>query len=128
MLSCASISSEENEAIYGKCANPNGHGHDYGLEVTVRGVVDPRSGQIVSLSNLDALVRERVLTRFGHALLNDLPEFRELVPTAENIADVIFRILAGPVADLGEISLDRVSLVETRRNRVECEVADGVLK
>ncbi len=129
VLSCSSFSSEENEAVYGKCANPNGHGHDYGLEVTVRGPLDPITGQIAPLSRLDAAVRDRVLEQLSHSLLNEHPAFRQLVPTAENIAEVIFRMLAGPIADLGEgIALDRVHLVETRRNSVELDGAEGVPK
>src|SRR5262249_32962394 len=78
------LSDAENARIYGKCANPAGHGHDYGLEVTVAGEIDPASGQIVARDRLDALVAQRVLDRFGHSLLNDDPAFAQRVPTAEN--------------------------------------------
>jgi len=119
VLSCASLSEEENRRIYGKCASPNGHGHDYELAVTLAGAVDPRSGCLVPLDRLDALVQREVLDQLSHALLNDLPSFRVEVPTAENIAGVIFRALEGPVAEIGDAVLRRVHLVETRRNSVD---------
>jgi 6-pyruvoyltetrahydropterin/6-carboxytetrahydropterin synthase len=116
VLAHPTLSPEENERTYGKCANPAGHGHDYGLEVTVAGEVDAASGRLVSRDDLDALVGERVLARFGHRMLNDDPAFGERVPTAENIAAVIHAELAEPIAAAGA-RLVRVSLQETRRNR-----------
>ena len=115
VLAHPSFSPAENERVYGKCANPAGHGHDYGLEVTVSGEVDPRSGRIVERDALDALVGTRVLDRFSHRMLNDDPAFGERVPTAENIAAVIHDELEAPVADLGARLL-RVRIRETRRN------------
>ena len=107
-----------NERVYGKCANPAGHGHDYGLEITVTGEVDPTSGQLVSRERLDALVTERVLERFGHSRLNDDPAFAERVPTAENIAQAIRELLAPAIAAEGA-HLARVRLEETRKNSFE---------
>ena len=107
-----------NERVYGKCANPAGHGHDYGLEITVAGEVDPVSGQLFCRDRLDALVNERVLERFGHSLLNDDPAFAEQVPTAENIALVIGEALAPTIAEQGA-RLTRVRLEETRKNSFE---------
>jgi 6-pyruvoyltetrahydropterin/6-carboxytetrahydropterin synthase len=112
------LSDAENERVYGKCAHPSGHGHDYGLEVTVAGPLDPATGSIVPVPELDALVRERVLERFSHALLNDLEPFRQRVPTAENLVRVVHEALAGPLGERG-VSLVRVGVVETRRNRFE---------
>ena len=114
------FSDEENRRIYGKCAHPSGHGHDYGLEVTVTGPVDPRTGAIVPVAELDALVRERVLDRLGHRLLNDDAWFQEAVPTAENIALAVERELAAALADRAPVRLARVRLHETRRNVFEC--------
>lgn len=114
------FSDAENERVYGKCANPNGHGHDYGLELTVSGPVDPWSGEIVAPGRLDAIVRERALERFGYRLLNEDPHFQHAVPTAENIAVAIHRELAGPVAGEGA-RLERVRVIETRRNSFEFE-------
>lgn len=114
------FSDEENRRIYGKCAHPSGHGHDYGLEVTVTGPLDPRTGAIVAVAELDALVREQVLDRLGHRLLNEDPWFREAVPTAENIALAVEGELAAALAARGSARLARVRLHETRRNTFEC--------
>jgi 6-pyruvoyltetrahydropterin/6-carboxytetrahydropterin synthase len=110
------LSETENRRVYGKCAHPSGHGHDYGLEVTVTGPVDVGTGQLADRERLDALVQARVLDRFSHRLLNDTGPFRDLVPTAENIARVAHAALAGPVAETGA-RLVRVGIVETRRNQ-----------
>ena len=109
-----------NEAVYGKCANPNGHGHNYGLEVTVTGPPDPVTGRVVDPDRLDALVEEHVLSRFEDRMLNALPDFQERVPTAENIALVAEEALAGPVTARTSGRLLRVRVRETRRNHFEC--------
>ena len=106
----------ENRRVYGKCANPNGHGHDYGLEITLGGSVDPVAGWILPPAVLDALVQERILDRFDHRLLNEDPLFAERVPTAESIAVVVHGELAAPIAALGPAHLVRVRVVETPRN------------
>lgn len=114
------LSDAENARIYGKCANPAGHGHDYGLEITVAGEVDPASGQLVARDRLDALVAQRVLDRFGHSLLNDDPAFAQRVPTAENIALATFAELAPALAAAHPgARLVRVRLEETRKNSFE---------
>jgi 6-pyruvoyltetrahydropterin/6-carboxytetrahydropterin synthase len=110
---------ERNERVYGRCANPAGHGHNYGLEVTVAGPLDPGSGRVVDPDWLDALVRERVLERFSHRLLNEDPAFREAVPTAENLARFVEGALAGPIAAGSRARLARVRILETRRNAFE---------
>jgi len=115
VLASPALSDEENRRTYGKCANPAGHGHDYGLEVTVTGPLDARSGRIADRDRLDALVEERVLSRFGHRYLNDDPAFAARVPTAENIAAVVHEQLEAPLAETGT-RLVRVLLHETRRN------------
>ncbi|HEX5068318.1 MAG TPA: 6-carboxytetrahydropterin synthase [Myxococcota bacterium] len=115
ILSSDRFSAEENARIYGKCANPAGHGHDYAVEVTVAGPLEPRSGSILPRAQLDALVDARVVSRFGHRMLNDDPAFRTLVPTAENICTVIHDELAPPIAAAGA-RLVRVRVEETRRN------------
>ena len=121
VLAIATASDAENRRIYGKCANPAGHGHDYGVEVTVAGPLDERTGQVIDPARLDAIFEERVARRLGHRMLNELPLFadRDLVPTAENIARVVFEELAGPVAASGEARLRRVRILETRRNTFE---------
>ena len=112
---------EENRRLYGKCANPAGHGHDYGIEVTVAGPLDEPSGRVVDPARLDAVFAERVGERLGHRMLNELPCFRDaaLVPTAENIARVVWDALEAPVAALGRARLAQVRVIETRRNSFE---------
>jgi 6-pyruvoyltetrahydropterin/6-carboxytetrahydropterin synthase len=110
------LSDAENRRIYGKCANPNGHGHDYQIEVTVSGAPDAKTGFIVPPDTLDALVRERVLDRFDHRLLNDDPAFAaDRVPTAENIAIVCHELLVDGVGAEGA-HLARIRVIETSRN------------
>jgi 6-pyruvoyltetrahydropterin/6-carboxytetrahydropterin synthase len=116
LLSQPAFSEEENRRVYGKCANPNGHGHDYGVEVTVAGPVEPISGRIIDLRLLDAIVQERILDRFAHRYLNDDAAFLELVPTAENISRVIHQELAPFIRARSTAHLVRVRLRETRKN------------
>lgn len=115
VLAHPALPDEENRRIYGKCANPNGHGHDYGVEVSVTGAVDPVSGSILAPAVLDGLVEERVVRRFAHRLLNLDPLFGERVPTAENIAIAVHEALAAPIAATGA-RLYNVRVVETPRN------------
>ena len=114
VLSHPSFSDERNREIYGKCANP--HGHDYGVEVTVAGPVDERSGRVIDPQRLDAIFEERILARFSHRLLNEDEIFSQQVPTAENVAAVIYERLSGPLAACGTARLLRVRVLETRRN------------
>ena len=117
VLARASWTQERNQAVYGKCANPAGHGHNYIVEVTVRGDVDPDSGRLVPLQRLDALVKQRVLDVLDHRWLDrEVPEFENEVPTAENIARFVWRTLKGEIAPA---VLHRVRLVETENNSVE---------
>jgi 6-pyruvoyltetrahydropterin/6-carboxytetrahydropterin synthase len=88
-LDTPALSPEENRRLYGKCNNPYGHGHDYVLDVTVDGPVDS-TGQVVNRESLDRLVRSTVLEALEHRNLNaDVAEFADLVPTTENLAEVI---------------------------------------
>lgn len=110
------FSPEENERVYGKCANPAGHGHNYEVELTVSGPVNESTGSIVDWERLDALFEERVAARFGHRLLNEDELFRELVPTAENLARTIYDRLEAPLAAASSARLVQVRVNETRRN------------
>ena len=125
VLRSDAFSDAENQRIYGKCANPAGHGHDYGLEVTVAGPIDARTGAVFPIERLDALVRERVLDRLSHRLLNDDAWFAVAVPTAENIAIAIERALREPVAAESTARVVRVRLLETRRNFFACGEAEA---
>ena len=116
VLSHPSLTPEENWRVYGKCANPGGHGHNYGVEVTVAGPVEEGTGHVMSRERLDTLVQDRVLRRFGHRLLNDDELFGERVPTAENLAETIYERLEAPIAAEGRARLLRVRVLETRRN------------
>ncbi|MGI9073084.1 MAG: 6-carboxytetrahydropterin synthase [Bryobacteraceae bacterium] len=117
------LSAAENVRLYGKCNNPFGHGHDYVLEVTATGTLDPRTGVLLPLSKLDGLVRETVLQLFAHSNINvDVPQFKHLVPTTENVALVIADLLQQNWdAYLGEVParLHRVHIQETERNGFE---------
>jgi len=116
LLAHPSFTDSENRRLYGKCANPNGHGHNYGVEVTVSGRVDPLSGRIAEPDTLDELFDERVRARFAHQNLNDDRAFADRVPTAENIAQVIHEALVGAIAERTGARLVRVRVQETRRN------------
>jgi 6-pyruvoyltetrahydropterin/6-carboxytetrahydropterin synthase len=120
VLRSPELSDAENARVYGKCANPNGHGHDYGLEISVTGPVDPRTGHILDPARLDSVVGERVLRRFDHRLLNDDPLFARAVPTAENIARAVYRELDDALRGEAGARLLRVRVVETRRNHFDC--------
>lgn len=94
--------------MYGKCANEHGHGHNYVLDVCVTGPVDPATGMITNLADLDAYIERHVLSEFDHVFLNEqVPAFRSLVPTAENICRVLFdRLHEYPHAQLTSIGLE----------------------
>lgn len=113
------LSQAENEAIYGKCARPHGHGHNYLLDVTVRGGIDPRTGMVCDLSALQQLVADLVVEPFDHTFLNkDVEHFASCVPTAENIALHIADLLASPIAATGA-RLHKVRLQESPNNAAE---------
>lgn len=110
------LSQGENETIYGKCARPHGHGHNYFLEVTVRGEIDARSGMVCDLAALQKLVQDLVVEPFDHTFLNkDVPFFVDCVPTAENIALHIADRLNQPIAAIGA-ALHKIHLQESPNN------------
>lgn len=105
-----------NLEVFGKCSHPNYHGHNYVLEVWVEGSVDPQTGFVMDLKRLKEIVIDEVIERFDHRNLNlDCPEFEGLIPTAENIAIVIWNILR---ARLNPALHIEVVLSETEKNRV----------
>ncbi|HEU4699708.1 MAG TPA: 6-carboxytetrahydropterin synthase [Gemmatimonadales bacterium] len=108
-----------NRETFGLCNNPNYHGHNYELEVLVEGEIDPATGYVVDIGRLKTLVEERVLRHLDHKNLNlDVPWFRDLLPSAENIAVVIWQQLQ-PEIPAGRLL--RIRLWETPRNYVEYE-------
>jgi 6-pyruvoyltetrahydropterin/6-carboxytetrahydropterin synthase len=113
-------SSAMNEAVFGKCNNANYHGHNYELTVKVTGVPDERTGYVVDLKILSDIIKAQVLDRFDHKNLNlDTVEFKQLNPTAENIAIVIYYLLRPHIDEKHDL---QVRLYETPRNFVEYPV------
>ena len=104
-------SPEENARIFGKCANRNGHGHNYTLEVTVAGEVDPITGFVIDLKRLKEILEQEVVSIYDHRHLNlEIEDFKTAIPTTENIAIAIWRRLAGKIP---EAILHRVRVYET---------------
>ncbi|WP_353932866.1 6-carboxytetrahydropterin synthase [Okeanomitos corallinicola TIOX110] len=119
------LSLEKNTEIYGKCARVNGHGHNYHLEVTVRGEIDPRTGMIVDLGALNQVIADYIVEPFDHSFLNkDIPFFAKIVPTAENIALYISNTLRSPIQEIGA-TLHKVKLIESPNNSCEIYAADS---
>ncbi len=112
----------ENRATYGKCNNPHGHGHNYVVEVIVGGPVDPQTGMVCDLVELDACVRKEILDRFDHTNLNMDICFQNLVPTTENFNIVIHNLLKPAIVG-AELSAVRVE--ETSNNSFEYPVSSG---
>ena len=107
---------EKNQLVFGKCNNPRFHGHNYELVVEVKGEVDPETGYVIDLGFLSRLIQKRVLDDFDHRNLNEeVPEFQNRIPTAENIAIVIWHRLRPEIEKKLELS---VTLYETERNFV----------
>jgi 6-pyruvoyltetrahydropterin/6-carboxytetrahydropterin synthase len=122
-LHAPALGEDENRALYGKCNNPFGHGHNYELEVSARGPLDPATGRVLDPRVLDGLVRIHVLDCFDRRNLNtEVPAFRGVVPTSENVAIEIVRRLkrgwAGAFPGAGP-KLEKVSIAETARNIFE---------
>ena len=116
-LFCADWSDAENKRVFGACSNPNYHGHNYELVVQVNGVPDPITGFVMNTKDLSILVGEEVISRFDHKNLNlDTDAFKNLNPTAENIAIVIFNLLRPKISETLDL---KIRLYETERNFVD---------
>jgi|SRR5581483_4482623 len=117
------LSEAENRELYGKCNNPYGHGHNYDVEITVEGPVDPTTGRAVDIAQLDRLVKTEVLNAFDHRNLNlDIPQFAEVVPTSENLALLLDRRLRAQwhtVFSGDWPRLEKIRIAETERNIFE---------
>jgi 6-pyruvoyltetrahydropterin/6-carboxytetrahydropterin synthase len=128
-LNTPELSEEENRRVFGKCNNPHGHGHNYVLEVRVSGPIDPATGMIANLAELDAFVEREVLEPFDHKSLNeDVPAFRHVVPTTEALCIEVYRRLkAFPYA-----KLERIRIEETSNNSFEyaglCRESEGKME
>ena len=112
-LNADSLSEEENQATYGKCNNPHGHGHNYVIEVLVGGEVDPETGMVVNMATLDETVQTTVLDRFDHTNLNFDRLFVNQVPTTENLTKAVFDVLKDA---LPAGNLEYVRVEETENN------------
>lgn len=114
-------SNDRNDEVFGKCNNPNFHGHNYELVVKLVGEPDPQTGYVIDLKFLSDLIKENVLKKFDHRNLNlDTPYFKDRNPTAENICIVIYNILRDKIDKRLEM---QVRLYETERNFVEYPVS-----
>jgi 6-pyruvoyltetrahydropterin/6-carboxytetrahydropterin synthase len=108
---------EKNYAVFGKCSNPHFHGHNYDLEVKITGLANPETGYVFDLKKLSDCIKENVLEKFDHKNLNlDTTYFANIIPTAENIAVVIYEILRKKIDEQFEV---KIRLYETDRNFVE---------
>ncbi|HZC24836.1 MAG TPA: 6-carboxytetrahydropterin synthase, partial [Candidatus Binatia bacterium] len=116
-------SAEENLRTYGKCNNPHGHGHNYTLEVTVSGPVDPATGMVCNLVDLDGFIEREVLARYNLENLNTLKEFAQVVPTTENLCIEIFEIMHRGFL---HAHLERVRIEETMMNSFEYAGVDNI--
>ncbi len=110
------MSDAENQATYGKCNNPYGHGHNYTIEVTVSGPVDEQTGMVCNLVDLDGFVGREILERFDHQNLNLLAEFADAVPTTENLCISIYEIVK---RGFRKAHLEKVRIEETMMNSFE---------
>ena len=115
-LHCPDMTDEENLAVYGKCNNPHGHGHNYALEVTVAGPVDAKTGMICNLADLDEFVNREIIERFGHENLNTLSEFEGVVPTTENLCVELYNILK---KGFRQAEIEKIRMEETMLNSFE---------
>ncbi len=112
-------SNERNTEVFGKCSNPNYHGHNYIIEVWIEGKIDPETGYVIDLKILKDIIKEEISERFDHRNLNlDCNEFKNLNPTAENIALVSWRLLRTRLDEKYKLT---VKLWETENNVVECD-------
>jgi 6-pyruvoyltetrahydropterin/6-carboxytetrahydropterin synthase len=110
------LTEAENSAVYGKCNNPHGHGHNYVLEVLVGGAIDPETGMVLNLAILDAMVQKHFIERFDHTNLNLDSLFQNRVPTTENLCRAVFELLDGEVEPA---KLVQVRVEETENNFFE---------
>ena len=117
------LSPEDNQRVFGKCNNPNGHGHNYVLLVTVQGMIEPQTGRVTDVDALDRLVQESVVARFDHQDLNGDPEFAKKTTTGENLVLLIWGLLANKIP---KGRLAKIGIIETRDNYFEYDGVESV--
>ncbi|MEO6828746.1 MAG: 6-carboxytetrahydropterin synthase [Acidobacteriaceae bacterium] len=115
-LNSESYSPEQNRATYGKCNNPHGHGHNYTVQVTVSGAVDPATGMVCNLGDLDGFMQREIVDRFHETNLNTDASFQAVVPTTENLCVEIYRVVQ---AGFAHAKLEKVRVEETSNNFFE---------
>jgi len=115
------LSPEVNRLTFGKCNNPHGHGHNYRIEVTAGGPIDPETGMVVNMATLDAIVGKAVVARFDHMNLNLDPLFQDRVSTTENLCIAVYELLSGAEIReaLAPAALETVRIEETENNFFE---------
>jgi 6-pyruvoyltetrahydropterin/6-carboxytetrahydropterin synthase len=117
-LFCAGWTDAQNEAVFGKCANKNGHGHNFVIEVTVKGKPDPETGFVVDLKKLKQVIHSYIINPLDHKNLNlDVPFLKDIQPSIENIAAVLWEQLLPHLP--AEVKLHKITLHETERNSCE---------
>jgi len=110
------LSIAENQAVFGKCNNPFGHGHNYRLEVTVCGPIDPETGMVINMATLDSVVAQQITERFDHTNLNLDPLFEQQVSSTENLCIAVFKLLQ---PSLQPAILEKIRIEETENNFFE---------
>lgn len=110
------LNAEDNRTTFGKCNNPHGHGHNYRIEVTVGGPVNPETGMVINMVDLDAAVNKTIIQRFDHMNLNLDPLFRDWVSTTENLCIAVFDLL---LPALEPAILEKIRIEETENNFFE---------
>lgn len=109
----------KNQEVFGGCANPNWHGHNYQLFVTVKGEINKDTGFVVNLKTLGQIICKQIIDKVDHKNLNmDVPFMKDILPSAENVAKAFWKILEKPVSDIG-CRLHSIKLIETENNYVE---------
>lgn len=119
------LSAEDNQRLFGKCNNPNGHGHNYVLLVTVQGTIDAQTGRVTDIDALDRIVQESVVARFDHRDLNGDPEFAKKTTTGENLVLLIWDLLANKIP---KGRLAKIGVIETRDNCFEYDGGGSVTR
>ena len=110
------LSGDRNRELFGKCNNPFGHGHNYTVQVTVGGPVDPDTGMVVNLADFDAFAEHALFDRFDYANLNEDSAFRQCVPSTENLCVELWRVFEPFAADYPSLTLRRIRIEETDNN------------
>jgi len=115
-LHTSALTPDQNRITFGKCNNPHGHGHNYRIEVTVAGPIDPSTGMVINMATLDAIVQKLVVQRFDHTNLNLDPLFLNQVSTTENLCRAVYELLANA---LQPAHLEKIRIEETENNFFE---------